>query len=728
MKLKLLLLSLLSCVNLIAVANQGVLRQLISNINEISSQPQATSAEMNQEFLELSNHGKYNDLMILELYIWATIPDATAQSFLEGQNGDGSWDEVDYTDTKRSRWSPAEHITRLYALAKVYCSEQSRLCESEELLDAILKGVDYWHRSGLICPNWFYNDIRIPKHIGPVYLLLKDKLSAEQLAEAKRIMSRSTFTKTGQNRVWLAGNVLIKALLEDDFETVAEARDIISSEIFRTLDEGVQFDNSYHQHGAQMQFGNYGLAYISSMAYWARVFKDTPLAFSQSQISILREFLTEGLHTTLWRGYFDPSACARQVFENSQRGKAYSQLVSTQNMIEVDRPNADLYNSFIKFNFTQKRSKNKLVGSSYFWHSDYYVQRTDDWFASVRLNSCRTLPFEMTNSENLQGQYSADGVLVVKVDGNEYDNIYPLWDWRRLPGLTYFDDGEPLICTEPKTPTNRSSFVGGVASDGQGVAAMHLERDDVEARKGYFFIDDVIVALGADISVSNDHPLFTTLEQRLMEKDDVVSYGSASGEASTLQASHDRKEVEWLHCDKVGYCLLEPQSLELSREERMQSWRKIAVFFDEQQTAKGEIFTASIAHGRSSQNTHYEYVILPNRTAKQTQAFCSSPTIRVVENSKSRQVVASDNGATIGAIFYESGEVKITDDLSIYVSQPSVIMLCREGKKWVVSAADPTQELESVRVKITQRGKLQEHTIALARQSGFEGSTTQITI
>lgn len=83
------------------------------------------------------------------------------------------------------------------------------------------------------------------------------------------MMQNAKFGMTGQNKVWLAGNVLIRALLQNDEALVKKARDIIVSEIVLGQKEGIKSDWSFHQHGPQQQFGNYGLSFVSGMSFSA---------------------------------------------------------------------------------------------------------------------------------------------------------------------------------------------------------------------------------------------------------------------------------------------------------------------------------------------------------------------------------------------------------------------------------------------------------------------------
>lgn len=80
-------------------------------------------------------------------------------------------------------------------------------------------------------------------------------------------MEQSQFGMTGQNKVWLAGNVLIRGLLLNDAELIKEARENICSEIVLGQKEGIQPDWSFHQHGPQQQFGNYGLSFLCNMSF-----------------------------------------------------------------------------------------------------------------------------------------------------------------------------------------------------------------------------------------------------------------------------------------------------------------------------------------------------------------------------------------------------------------------------------------------------------------------------
>ena len=65
-------------------------------------------------------------------------------------------------------------------------------------------------------------------------LCIREELSPDEIAIGWKVLERSAFGKTGQNKVWLAGNQLMKGLLIDDEALVVKAKDVIAEEIFMT--------------------------------------------------------------------------------------------------------------------------------------------------------------------------------------------------------------------------------------------------------------------------------------------------------------------------------------------------------------------------------------------------------------------------------------------------------------------------------------------------------------
>src|SRR4030095_8331983 len=114
------------------------------------------------------------------------------------------------------------------------------------------------------------------------------------------------------------------------------------------------------------------------------------------------------------------------------------------------------------------------------------------------------------------------------------------------------------------TNSTGSSSIVGSASDGQyGVAMMDYRRSGVTvtAKKSWFFFDDEVVALGADIDDSSSAaPVFTSLNQVL--QDGLVTVQDAVNGRQTLDLGDvaTLSGTSWIEHDNLGYVLLDPAS------------------------------------------------------------------------------------------------------------------------------------------------------------------------
>lgn len=674
-----------------AAAQSDLIR---SRINAITLAPQPANASVAREFIDISEQGNYVDVMIKELFLAVDLPSDILDKYIAHFSlTTGQWDDIDYLNNDRSGWQPSFHALRLHTLCRSYKNPLSPHYNSPKLKEIILSGIDYWGRAGLKCPNWWYNEIGVPKLLAPVYLLMRDEMSQAQIVGAVDILSRAGFRMTGQNKVALAGIVLMKALLTDDMATVRAARDTIVSEIYMGTGEGLQPDFSFHQHGPMMQFGNYGLAYISSMAYWGRVFQGTDLAMNDSQRDILSRYVLRALRWTVWHGEMDIASLGRQVFPNAARGKSHALSLAVENMILLDPKNSEAYKAFLYENQTNRMASNSLIGSRMFWRSDYLINRTKDWYASVRMSSNRTYGFEMTNAENLLGCYSADGVIQVQGKESSYDEIFPVWDWRQLPGLTVQNDGEALP-TKYNFFSNESDFVGGVASEVGATAAMKLNRNGLTAHKAYFMLENMVICLGAGISATKELPTTTTIEQSLLVGD--VTYGSNRA-SQTMQLSKNSKmqhaSPHWVHQGSTGYLMIDNMELSFGSELSKGSWSRIAKFYQGSPNVQKWVFKMIIDHGNMPSFDKYAYAILPNHTRDQTYAASKNRPFRVLANSELCQAVEYDKGRKWQIVIYEPIDVT-SKNFYFRASQAGIYCIERTKDGYTVALADPTQKLD----------------------------------
>lgn len=638
-----------------------------------------------------------SDQVVVELHQRYPFNMEKIKGYMESINEDGSWPDINYTDTKRSGWDAKKHADRILELAKLYHAEGPSCTWSPRFSTVIHQALGYWFRMKPVCKNWWYNEIGIPKTFGPAFLLLRMQMTPDELKEAVKVMDNARFGMTGQNKVWLAGNVLVKGLLTDDYALVKAARDTIISEITTGREEGIKSDWSFHQHGPQQQFGNYGLAYLGEMSFYSGLFAGTSFALNAEQQSILNNLLTEGYRWIIWRGYMDVNALDRQLFHNAPIHKALAIGYAASSLKKGSAP-ADVQkmDDFLNDNFPpQPAQGTAFTGQKHFWDSDQTIHRAPGWMASVKMASLRVIGTELVNEDNLKGFYMGDGATYIYRNGDEYLNVFPFWDWRKVPGITSYESDAPI--PSPRTygahVRNETTFVGGVTDGSTGMTAMILNRDGAHARKSWVITDDFVLCLGAGIQTDSTLNLATSIDQR-MKQGELAYWENNRWNPVDGTVTITGKAPRFYH-DSTGYILMQPENSVAISEKRSGRWSDFMGSYIPQ-TVEGEVVSLYIRHPKELPAT-YQYLILPASSADRTATFRTDD-IRVLRNDEAMQAVAAGNRFYVTA--YQEGTIRLSDDITLVVHTPGIYMLSPENGRLRIEASDPTHTQSSLSLTI----------------------------
>ncbi|MDQ2864143.1 MAG: polysaccharide lyase beta-sandwich domain-containing protein [Bacteroidota bacterium] len=631
---------------------------------------------------------------------------------------DGSWSDINYQDDKRSGWDPRNHVERILALTTLYSNPQSKYFKDKKIKVVLHKALNFWFDANLVCPNWWYNEIGIPKTLGPAFIFLESELSADELAGAIKVLNHSSFKQTGQNKVWQAGNVLLKAILIKDKNLAQRARDTIFSELRITEDEGIQADYSFHQHGPQQQFGNYGLAFVSSLSFWSRIFSGTALHVDNDRLSILRKLMINGFNWVSWKGYFDVNSLGRQFFKDIQKTKSLSLAYSMIDMTYVDPKFKDDYMAFIYRNYTDKKA-NRLTGTKHFWRSDMTVHMSPLWYSSVKMSSDRVKAAEALNSENLKGYYMGDGTAFVYVDGDEYADISPYWNWKKLPGVTNWQTDAPLPVLTFEGYHNKGDFTGGISDGTNGITSFQLNRDSLYANKSWFYLGDEMICLGSNIHGDKNEPVTTTINQARL-KGSVYFFDDNKINELKEGSTVSSKTMQWVYHDKIGYYYLNPAQTTASAKVQSGNWADIAAVYKGTDDISKPVFTLEIDHDIRKGNS-YAYIILPAVSLNDLKSF--KPGFDLIKNDDDAQVISKKDGSITLLAIYKPSEIKVPGMPLLNFKNAGLYMLEKKGNGWVIYASDPTQKLSEISFEFGQKNQ----TIKLP-QGADKGSTTYATI
>ena len=619
----------------------------------------------------------------------------TARDLLDRQSSDGSWPDINYDDRSRGRWRPLSHLSRVVTLATAYHAP-TQLNQDAGIRDAIRSGLQYWVDRHPVSDNWWYSVIGGPRKLGDILLLMVDELSPELADTTGKLIHRSGFTRTGANLIDEARNLLTLACAIGDVDLLREAARHISADIRVTTDEGIQADDSYHQHGPQNMIIHYGRVFSNNQARYAELFAGTAFAYSEDQIRILSRLILDGQQWYIRGRQTDYHARGRRAFQgrpglHSWNAGGFAEMC----MASADPARRDEYQAFAaRVSGDQPAGSSGPLGNKHFWRSDTMVHRQIHWYESVRFHSTRTYATETrTNRENLKGYHLADGVYFLLQHGDEYHDIQPVWEYRKLPGLTFLDTNAPIPYGKETPRAGNTTFVGGVSDGRVGVSVMDYDKAGVRAKKAYFFNSNEFVCLGAGIASNQAEDVLTTLDQsRLKSEVTILRDGNPSPLKGELLEGTD---IRAIHHDKVAYIVMGDATVAVRAKQQTGSWQEVEDQASNESVPQ-DVFTCWIDHGPKPEDATYAYRIVPNTDHSDLSDIADDNSVHVLANTPEIQAIHFADDDIIQAIFHNPGSLVLSNGKSLTTDSACVIILRPTPDNILLTVADPTQEQQQL--------------------------------
>lgn len=622
---------------------------------------------------------------------------------------DGSFTDVDYGSIQRTNWPPLEHIDRLYNFVFAYTNPSNKHYKDENLFIKIQQGLEYWHERNPWCHNWWYNQIAEPQRLG--VLLIQMRTGAKQLNKEleNKILERiktdggDPAKWTGANRTDIALHWIYRACLSENEADLKFALENVYNPIVYTTKEGFQHDNSYFQHGQQLYIGGYGDEILKGVTQIAMYTKGTQYAIPQDKLALLSKFMRETYYSTIRGQYMLFDVLGRGVSRPGVTKKAHTALFAKR-MVELDPEHANEFKEIIaRLNGKQPANYALAAKHTHYFRGDYTLHVRPTYTFDVRMVSTRTARCEYGNGENLKTYFMSDGCTNIVVDGNEYDEIFPVWNWTRIPGTTAPQVNEiPMAASDWQTP-GTSTFAGGVSDSLYG-ASVYSYTDsyagiNTSARKAWFFFDDEVVCLGAGIHSTSPHPIFTTMNQCLSSAESALV--CQKGKISDInEGTFNYSSPEWILHNKVGYLLPDGQQVVATNQLQTGSWYDI-----NHSTSKGaiqkKVFTLCLNHGITPELATYAYIVVPGiQSAEEMKNYRRKNNIKILANTENVQVVRNKKDGIWQMIFYNAGEFT-SKDMTVRTNKGCALIIKNIDKyKAEIHIADPTQSQSGIAVNI----------------------------
>ncbi len=571
---------------------------------------------------------------------------------------DGFWPEINYKDQTRGAWRTFAHIANIRKLA----SNPARHDETIRALRA-------WQKLDPRNPNWWWQEIGVPSSVCDTMIMLGNDLPKDLLDSYRSVLDRSKPGMTGQNKVWVAEIHVKKGLLYNDPKMVRDGCEQILSELKTVTfgQEGIQDDFSFHQHGSQLQIGNYGLSFFSDSVRWAHLLKGTSFQLSKDQLNLLDHLFYDMTRLVMFKGFFDYSACARQIGFNAPIGKhsnAYWAAQSLMSLLPEDRQ---------KLYRTAMPKKNLVFAEETKWfpRSAYLIHRpVSDWYFSVRMCTPQIIGSETVNSENASGKFQADGTTFLMSDTKEYSNIIFYWDWRHLPGTTEVQDNSSLTARGIR---NKKGMAVGLTGDRCGLAAFHFSPDEITAKKIWFCFPRAIVCSGFNIASNTKNEVHTTIDQTAWLGEVLIKKKGKTYQAR--EGITDLTGAEAVIHHNVEYILSPDDQYQLKLSEEQGNIQTVNAA-EPSKPVSGKIFLLTVNHGQTPKNESYFYIMKPNTNGNQekiTRLKTSSPMIQAVYSETTKIVMIAA---------WKPGKIQLSDGSEKIIKTPALILIQNNKEKF----------------------------------------------
>ncbi len=652
---------------------------LLYTLNIFASSADTLRAESDMQVIRARMLDTYN-----------SIPDLNMIQHLRVQMGvDGSWQDINYTDTSTTSWLPAGHLKRLLILTQAWFASVSPLYHDKKLLSEISCALDFWLHLDPRRP-WWWDSIGAPGTLGWILLMLDENLTEYQRSQGIRILERAKLGSTGQNLVWQAEITIRRALLQRDKELLTKAFELITSEIKISAGEGIQSDYSFHQHGPCLYNHGYGAGFIEYNARLASLTAGTIFEYTPEKLALLSSYILDGSQWLALGPVSDFAAEGRELTRPDENARYLGE--ASKYMLTLPTGREKEFKALCAC--IDGQTTDPLTGNKHFFRSDIMVHHRPGWYMSVKMYSERTVNTDGLSGcdEGLLSHYLAEGATTIMRHGKEYKNIFPVWDWQSIPGTTV--ELKTHIPGEPKRK-GINAFAGGASNGTIGVAGFHLSRDFLTARKAWFFFSDMAVCLGTDIHCMTNNPVVTTLNQSISSGPVVIGH-----EKGTEILNEDKRVIhsKWIFHDGIAYVPNKSTEMEITNMVRTGNWQRISAQKSNNPVTE-KIFMLRLNHGQRPEIASYAYAVIPDITEKDIEGTLKKSPYSIIMNSRNLQAVFHHGDESLGIVFHEAGKLK-WKNWQIESDRPCILLISHQKEDWTMAVADPTSKSGKIILKI----------------------------
>ncbi|MFJ3956027.1 polysaccharide lyase 8 family protein [Arthrobacter sp. NPDC090010] len=660
---------------------------------------------------------------------------------------------------------------RIYALALAHATAGTTQYGDAALATDLVSALQYLsntaYKVGMkAAGNWWFWEIGVPRKAADALILLHDVMPdalRTSLLAAVRYFTpdpnwrgrATSLAETGANRTDKALSCALRGILDDRPDEIAMARDALSDTVragknsvfgYVTSGDGFYQDGSFVQHTYLPYVGTYGVVTLGGIAEILGLLGGSDWDVTDPKKSVVLDAVEASYAPFIWNGRMMDGVRGRAVSRQNSpdyvdgAGALTAILLLAQGAGEPYRsrylalvkgwlqrctdatlyglPSQSIAKSLLVTSVLADDSVTPAPAPVYtkaFGDQDRLVHHRPRFSSVVNISSKRIGRYEWGNFENNLGWYQGDGLtfFYVASDPAQYSaDFWPTVDPYRLPGTTVSsvtrDSG---AVNGTGIPRAFQAFAGGLDLDGRwGIQGMdHLNFDkSLSARKSWFFLDDKVVCLGAGITGSSGHDVFTTVENRAFPAGAAPNVRTDNrNRALTAGAAPVRLTRNAHIMGHGGYVFLSGENvsgdIDVQLVPRTGDWKTINSGSDTGGTAdpkSRDYVTITHHHGKDPQGGGYAYLVLPGAEHSDTFKESGNPSVTVTANNAGVQMIEDRTRNLVLANFFAPTPTDAPAPHGVTASGPCSVAIRQEDTRVTVALSDPSRTQSTARLSL----------------------------
>jgi chondroitin AC lyase len=325
----------------------------------------------------------------------------------------GTWPDIDYHEFRRAGWPMVEHLTRVSQLAAAWRGGTNASSDSEllSLLASTRLALDLWLKNDWKNPNWYDNEIGVPRQMGDIGLLLQPALSSEESSKMEEIMSRADWKGSGTdaNPKWTGANLLDMLRIQIHRGLFVNSTSLVKQGFARSFaavvhkhqdEDSIMVDNSFHQHGPQLLAAAYGAVFTSDILDLACLSASTEFQMPAPAIAVFEGLVLDGQARMSRAGTWDWQVHGRgiSIASGLEIGFSADRMRIFADHVSPRRGNE--WRSFAhRIDADDASTSAAVIGNRGFWSSDYMTHGQREFLFTIHMFSARTIPAACVNEQ-----------------------------------------------------------------------------------------------------------------------------------------------------------------------------------------------------------------------------------------------------------------------------------------------------------------------------------------